>query len=114
LGESGCGKSTLLKLLSGQYHTFNGTITIDGKTIDPSREKDLRLFSSYVSLISQDSHVFTETLLFNIAMGANDGFESFWNLAQNSIPYLSRWGLKPEDIIQPKSMSMGQKQLISG
>src|SRR5690606_27348486 len=26
LGESGCGKSTLMKLLSGQYHGFEGTI----------------------------------------------------------------------------------------
>jgi ATP-binding cassette subfamily B protein len=34
LGESGCGKSTLLKLLSGQYHTFEGTINIDGKIIE--------------------------------------------------------------------------------
>jgi len=114
LGESGCGKSTLLKLLSGQYHTFNGTITIDGRMINANDDKELRGFSSYVSLISQDSHVFTETLKFNISLGADQGFDDFWVLAQKSIPYLTRWGVMPEDKIQPKSLSMGQKQLLSG
>lgn len=114
LGESGCGKSTLLKLLSGQYHTFSGTITIDGKVIHANDEKELRNFSSYVSLISQESHVFTETLKFNITLGTDHGFDDFWVLAQKSIPYLARWGVTPEDKIQPKSLSMGQKQLLSG
>ncbi len=114
LGESGCGKSTLLKLLSGQYHSFNGTITLDDKVIDASQEKDLRQFSSYVSLISQDSHVFTETLKFNITLGNDHGFEEFWELASKSIPYLERWGLLPSDKIIPRTLSMGQKQLVSG
>ncbi len=114
LGESGCGKSTLLKLLSGQYHAFSGNIQIDNQTINPSHEKDLRNFSSYVSLISQDSHVFTETLKFNITLGYEKGFEDFWKLASEAIPYLKRWTFGPEDKIDSKSLSMGQKQLISG
>jgi len=114
LGESGCGKSTLLKLLSGQYHTFQGCIQIDKEIISPESEKDLRSFSSYVSLISQDSHVFTETLKFNITLGYDLGFEDFWILAIKNIPYLSRWGTKPEERIDPQFFSMGQKQLISG
>jgi ABC-type multidrug transport system fused ATPase/permease subunit len=114
LGESGCGKSTLLKLLSGQYHAFNGEILIDANKIRPDSERELREFSSYVSLISQDSHVFTESLLFNITLGTPEGFDDFWKLAQQSIPYLQRWGYAPEDKIDPKSLSMGQKQLVSG
>jgi ATP-binding cassette subfamily B protein len=114
LGESGCGKSTLLKLLSGQYHTFTGTITIDGKVIDASDELALRHFASFVSLIAQDSHVFTETLKFNITLGAETGFEEFWEQAGLSIPYLKRWGMEPDNKINPKLLSMGQKQLISG
>src|SRR5690606_3198446 len=88
LGESGCGKSTLLKCLSGQYYNFKGSIEIDDRVIDPTQEKDLRSFSSYVSLISQDSHVFSETLKFNITLGADDGFEEFWRIATEAIPYL--------------------------
>ncbi|MFA7614142.1 MAG: hypothetical protein WCY48_07875, partial [Candidatus Caldatribacteriota bacterium] len=30
------------------------------------------------------------------------------------IPYLKRWDFSPDDLINPKLMSMGQKQLISG
>lgn len=114
LGESGCGKSTLLKLLSGQYHTFEGEIEIDGLKVDPVSDKALRSFSSYVSLISQDSHVFTETLKFNITLGYDAGFEEFWDLACNNIPYLKRWGVQTQDRIDPKAFSMGQKQLLSG
>jgi ATP-binding cassette subfamily B protein len=114
LGESGCGKSTLLKLLSGQYQTFEGQIDVDSETIPASEEARLRSFSAYVSLVSQDSHVFTETLRFNVTLGADQGFEEFWNLALKSIPYLERWELRPEDVINPKSLSMGQKQLLSG
>lgn len=114
LGESGCGKSTLLKLLSGQYHTFDGKIQIDDKTIIPDQEKELRAFSSYVSLISQDSHVFTETLKFNITLGYDIGFEEFWDLATKNIPYLGRMGILPHEKIDPKLFSMGQKQLLSG
>lgn len=114
LGESGCGKSTLLKLLSGQYHTFSGALKIDKHTIMTDDEKSLRTFSSYVSLISQDSHVFSETLRFNITLGYEKGFDEFWTKAVENIPYLSRWGIAPSEIIHPKLFSMGQKQLLSG
>ncbi len=114
LGESGCGKSTLLKLLSGQYHGFEGEVLIDGQRIDAGDEAQLRQFSSYVSLISQDSHVFTESLRFNVTLGAEEGFEDFWVLARRAIPYLDRWDLKPEQRVVSKELSMGQKQLISG
>lgn len=114
LGESGCGKSTLLKLLSGQYHAFNGSIVIDERTFSPADELYLKKFSSYVSLVSQDSHVFTETFKFNVTLGYEYGFNEFWDLAINSIPYLIRWGVTPETLVNPKELSMGQKQLLSG
>lgn len=114
LGESGCGKSTLLKLLSGQYHTFTGLISVDEKTINSSNELDLRKFSSYISLISQDSHVFTETLKFNITLGSETHFEDFWQLATRYVPYLLKWNISPDDKIDSKKLSLGQKQLISG
>jgi len=114
LGESGCGKSTLLKLLSGQYHSFKGEVKIDDRSFDPSFEEQLHSFSNFVSLVSQDSHVFTETLKFNIGLGYEEGFDEFWELAQKWIPYLKRWDFSPDDLINPKLMSMGQKQLISG
>lgn len=114
LGESGCGKSTLMKLLSGQYHIFQGSIVIDKKSVNPNHDEELRLFSSYVSLISQDSHVFSDTLKFNITLGSEESFETFWQQATSAIPFLMRWGIAPEDQVHSKKLSMGQKQLISG
>jgi ABC-type multidrug transport system fused ATPase/permease subunit len=114
LGESGSGKSTLLKLLSGQYNTFSGFIQIDDKKIIGDDENELRKFCSYVSLISQDSHVFTETLKFNLTLGADQGFEEFWEMAKTSIPYLTKWDFTPSKMVNPKSLSLGQKQLLSG
>jgi len=114
LGESGCGKSTFLKLLSGQYDTFSGSLNLDQKRFDPMKSQDLRLFSSYVSLISQDSHVFTESLRFNICLSSEDKIDDFWLLAEKYIPYLKSWGVNPGTILNPKLLSMGQKQLISG
>ncbi len=77
LGESGCGKSTLLKLLSGQYHSFKGSVTLDQDQFNAEREDDLKSFSNYVSLVSQDSHVFTESLKFTIGLGVEEGFDEF-------------------------------------
>jgi ribose transport system ATP-binding protein len=36
LGENGAGKSTLMKILSGAYTLDGGTITVDGKEVDPA------------------------------------------------------------------------------
>ena len=114
LGESGCGKSTLLKLLSGQYNTFNGSIQVDDKNFSGSKENELKQFCNYVSLISQDSHVFSESLKFNLTLGDDEGFDEFWRLATNSISYLTKWNFSPSDLVNPKTLSMGQKQLLSG
>ncbi len=114
VGESGCGKSTLLKLLCGQNQTYEGLIKTEIMELNPSIESDLRSFCQFVSLVSQDSHVFTETLKFNITLGDDSEFDVFWDKARSSIPYLDRFHFEPLTLIKSKQISMGQKQLISG
>ena len=115
VGESGCGKSTLLKLLSAQYGAFEGSADLNHALhFNLNDEAQLLKLTPYMSLISQDSHVFSENLGFNISLGKNEGLEEFWDYAGKQIPYLLRWNLKLEDVIDPKAISMGQKQLISG
>lgn len=115
VGESGCGKSTLLKLLSAQYGAFDGTAELNLlKTFNLSHDQELLKLTPYMSLISQDSHVFSENLEFNIGLGKTEGMSDFWIYASKQIPYLTRWGLGLADTIEPNKISMGQKQLISG
>ncbi len=115
VGESGCGKSTFLKLLSAQYGAFSGEAVINGSSkFDLSNDSELLKLTPYMSLISQDSHVFSENLAFNIGLGKTDGLEDFWAYASKQIPYLLRWGVNLSAPIEPNKISMGQKQLISG
>jgi len=40
MGENGAGKSTLIKVLTGAYPRDDGTMQLDGRTIDPRSPLD--------------------------------------------------------------------------
>lgn len=121
VGLSGSGKSTLLKILSCDLIGSKGEISlerIDGKNIvfDFSRPETFMKYREQVSLVSQESHVFSESLKFNIKMSDNDNdddFLKFWDEVKKEIEYVRNWGIGPETEISPKDLSLGQKQLIS-
>lgn len=116
IGQSGCGKSTILKLLSGQHGLFEGSITANSEnTFNTLIADELKKVSQLVSLVSQDSHVFTETLEFNITLSErrHDEFERFWHQQCEKLHYLKTWGIRGSDLIRPSEISLGQKQLIS-
>lgn len=77
VGESGAGKTTFVKLLLRLYEPGSGTITIDGVRIsDISRES----WRSLVSVVSQDTFVFDDTLENNIKYGAEKcNVDEFWS-----------------------------------
>ncbi|KAL8996349.1 MAG: hypothetical protein Q9169_004115 [Polycauliona sp. 2 TL-2023] len=67
VGPSGAGKSTILSLLELFYTPKYGSIVFDGgSTFDRDR----------VSLVPQDSHLFNETVRFNVGLGARPGHEA--------------------------------------
>ena len=115
VGVSGCGKSTLLKMLSGVILPDEGEIEVatSNGVIRFPRKEDRLSYRGLVSLISQDSHVFSESLRFNITLGfKGDDFDLFWSDVCRHVPYLLSWGISPEDTINLKEISDGQKQLI--
>lgn len=115
VGQSGCGKSTFLRLLSGQHGTFEGELKINELVLNGENAKDLHTLCQHVSLVSQDSHVFTAGLEFNVALEEGHAdFSPFWEQAKRALPYLERWGVTPKTSINPKELSLGQKQLLSG
>jgi ATP-binding cassette subfamily B protein len=120
VGQSGCGKSTLLKILATDIIVDDSEIEItttdDKKLVFSGKNlEQLMDYKSQVSIVSQDSHVFSNTLRFNItlASGENAEFERFWQDVSLRIKYLNSWGIKSDDLINTKELSLGQKQLLS-
>lgn len=66
VGPSGAGKSTLINLLPRFFEATSGTIAIDGQPIDGVKISSLR---KAVSLVSQESVLFDDTIAANIGFG---------------------------------------------
>jgi len=66
VGPSGGGKSTLLDLLPRFYDPQQGRITVDGNDIRSLRLDSLR---SLMGIVTQETYLFNDTVLSNIAYG---------------------------------------------
>jgi subfamily B ATP-binding cassette protein MsbA len=66
VGPSGAGKTTLVNLLSRSYDVTSGAVTIDGVDI---RDLNLRSLRQQIGVVAQDTFLFNETVLANIAYG---------------------------------------------
>ena len=66
VGPSGAGKSTLLSLIARLYDPDSGSILIDGRDF---REYRLRSLRDQISLVLQDSLLFSGTVQENVAFG---------------------------------------------
>ena len=69
VGHSGSGKSTILNLIPRFYDIQTGNILIDGQSIYKTKIKSLR---DKISLVSQDTTLFDDTIKNNIAYARND------------------------------------------
>jgi ATP-binding cassette subfamily B protein len=69
VGRTGSGKSTLFKLLHRYYHPQQGTITIDGISIE---DADLPALRRQLALVSQEPVLFHRSLAENIAYSNPD------------------------------------------
>ena len=65
-GPSGCGKSTLLKLLMRFWDTDSGTVRVSGQDVRHIPTRCLRDTESYVT---QETHLFHDSIAANIAIG---------------------------------------------
>ena len=65
-GMSGSGKSTILELLSRIYDVQSGDILIDDQSIYNLKIESLR--SKNISLVSQDTTLFDDTIKNNIKL----------------------------------------------
>lgn len=65
VGESGSGKSSLLKILLNMYADYDGKVSVDGNDF---RQIDKDSWYQCLSVVSQDSFVYHDTLLNNITL----------------------------------------------
>ena len=73
VGPTGSGKSTIVSLLTRRYDRTGGEITIDGVAIEKIAFDQLR---TAISVVPQDSFVFSETIAENITLGLPPGREA--------------------------------------
>ncbi|MFG6119897.1 ABC transporter ATP-binding protein [Thalassobacillus sp. B23F22_16] len=72
LGETGSGKSTLLHLIPRLQEASSGQVFIDGLPIE---HYDVKALRKQISLVPQEIHLFSGTVMENIQWGKNEASE---------------------------------------
>jgi ATP-binding cassette, subfamily B, bacterial MsbA len=115
VGHSGAGKSTILNLIPRFYDSLSGDIEIDNKSIYKSTISSLR---SNISLVSQDTTLFDDTIKNNIAYANfNATQKEIEEAAKHSFAseFIEKLPNKYETIIGENGtrLSGGEKQRLS-
>ncbi len=72
VGPSGAGKSTLVDLIARFYDCSSGEVLIDGKNV---KDLSLKSIRNLISFVTQDTILFNDTILNNIALGIPEATE---------------------------------------
>ena len=115
VGSTGAGKTTIINLVNRFYEIQQGTITYDGIDIRTIKKDDLR---RSLSMVIQDTHLFTGTIADNIRYGRLDATdEDVVNAAKvaNAHSFIRRL---PQGYDTPlhsdgANLSQGQRQLLA-
>ena len=115
VGHSGAGKSTILSLIPRFYNIDSGDISIDGQSIYSSKIFSLR---KNISLVSQDTTLFDDTIRNNIAYANLDATqEEIEKAAKFSFAdeFINKLPQKYETLIGENGtrLSGGEKQRLS-
>ncbi len=115
VGPTGAGKTTIINLLSRFYNINSGEILVDGENVE---EVTLRSLRSQMSVMLQDTFIFSGTIIENIRYGKLDATEEEIIAAAKVVrahDFIS--GLKDGYYTEVKergsTLSAGQRQLIS-
>lgn len=115
VGSTGAGKTTILNLLTRFYDISEGVITFDGIDIKEIKKESLR---HALSMVLQDTHLFTGTVRENIRYGnlaaSDDDVEAAARLA-SAHSFINRLPYGYDTIIEGdgSNLSQGQRQLLN-
>ena len=115
VGSTGAGKTTIINLVNRFYEIQGGTITYDGLDIRDIRKKDLR---RSLSMVIQDTHLFTGTIADNIRFGKLDAtMEEIQKAARiaNADSFIRRLPQGYNTMVTGDggNLSQGQRQLLA-
>lgn len=115
VGSTGAGKTTIINLVNRFYEIDSGTITYDGIDIRNIKKDDLR---RSISLVIQDTHLFTGTIADNIRYGRlNATDEDIMDSAKiaNADSFIRRLPNGYDTLLESdgRNLSQGQRQLIA-
>ena len=115
VGHSGAGKSTIMNLIPRFYNIDSGDIKIDNQSI---YKKTVRSLRKGISLVSQDTTLFDDTIRNNIAYAKLDATDQeIEDAAKKSFAseFIEKLPLKYETIIGENGtrLSGGEKQRLS-
>ncbi|MDO4552856.1 MAG: ABC transporter ATP-binding protein [Bacillota bacterium] len=115
VGSTGAGKTTIINLLTRFYEIEEGSITIDGIDLRQIRRDDLR---RSMSVVLQDTHLFTGTVRENIRYGnleaGDEAVEAAARLA-GAHSFIRRLPQGYDTLIEGDgaNLSQGQRQLLN-
>lgn len=115
VGSTGAGKTTIINLINRFYEINEGTITYDGIDIKNIKKDDLR---RSISLIIQDTHLFTGSIADNIRYGrltATDEDVKAAAKIANADSFIKRLPNGYDTLLESdgSNLSQGQRQLIA-
>lgn len=115
VGSTGAGKTTIINLLTRFYDIDSGTITVDGIDIRDIGKDDLR---SAMSVVLQDTHLFTGTVRENIRYGRLDATDAEVEEAAqlaSAHSFICRLPHGYDTVIEGDgaNLSQGQRQLLN-
>lgn len=115
VGSTGAGKTTITNLINRFYDVQDGKIRIDGININKIRKSDLRRTQS---IVLQDTHLFSDTVLENIRYGRLDATDEECIRAAklaNAHYFISHLpeGYHTMLVNDAGNLSQGQRQLIA-
>lgn len=84
MGTTGCGKSTLLSLIGRYYDVTKGEILVDNVNV---KDWNLETLRANMSVVFQDTFLFSDTIKNNIDFGSNKSESSLIKAVKDSAAY---------------------------
>jgi ATP-binding cassette subfamily B multidrug efflux pump len=115
VGHTGSGKSTIANLICRFYDATNGRVLLDGNDV-----RDISLISlrSKISIVLQDTFIFSGTIMENIRFGRPDATDEEVKRAVEAVgadQFIGRLSNEYETEVEERGnvLSMGERQLLS-